>query len=82
MTDTAMWFMKAYQLVSRERILGMYAGNIPPSAMYEYSDRFGLIGTLEEFTSVICKMDDIYLKYASDKKTKEQNRTQNSQKRR
>ncbi len=49
-------------------------GPIPPSAMYSYADRFSLIGSFEEFMQVICSMDDVYLKYHSDERKKEQQR--------
>ena len=80
-TETAIWFIDVFHILTRERAIGMSNGPIPPSAMYEYADRFGLIGTLEEFIGVMCALDDIYLKHMSDERKRVNERNKSKPKR-
>jgi len=74
LTDTAIWYINVFELLTRERNLGTNLEHIPPSILFNYADRFELIGSLEEFIKVVCSMDDIYLKYQSDENKKRQQR--------
>lgn len=75
LTDTALWYIRVFELLTRERSIGMTSGPIPPSIMFTYADRYTLIGSLEEFIQVICGMDDLYLKHQSDERAKEAQRS-------
>lgn len=70
-TDISIWYIKAYQLLARDKQIGMAQGPIPMTSMFRYIDRYTLIGSDEEFISVITEMDNIAMKHASDEKAKE-----------
>ena len=51
------WFMASYVLLSNSK---MENGLIPLSELREYANSFGLIGSFEEFVSIIYAMNDVF----------------------
>ena len=67
--------MRAYQLLAKDKQIGMSQGPIPMTSMFIYIDRYTLIGSEEEFISVISEMDNAAMKHLSDEKAKAQSTT-------
>lgn len=61
------WLFRAFRDLSTERQLGMSIGPIPLSAIWAYSDRYGL-GEL--FILQIQRLDEHYLRVVNDGKHK------------
>ncbi len=61
--DWMLWFVDAFLELSTERSIGMSLGPIPWSKVREYGIHHGFSGSqLNDFHTIIRRMDDVYLK--------------------
>ena len=60
------WYFSAFWDLSTERCIGLSAGPIPESKIYEYAQREE-IEEYDEFRLIIGSMDNEYLKYVKEK---------------
>jgi hypothetical protein len=66
-SDDAIWYIKAFDLLTSSRTINDGVNRIPIESLFLYSEKIGIIGTLEEFIYIIREMDSVYIKHAEDK---------------